>query len=57
MSMKHDYKLEVTLSESTIENCVQLPPAGCHHDVISGLHENIIFSATVHGRGKVSTEL
>ena len=54
--MKHDYKFGLTLSESIIENYVQRPLAGYHHDVISGLQENVIISETVHDRGEVTIE-
>ena len=53
MSLEHEDKLGITLSESVIENHVRRPLAGYHHDVIPGLQGNDITSATVHGRIKL----
>ena len=56
MSIEHDYMLRVTLPKSIIENYVRRPLTGYHHDVVSGLQENIIISEMVHDRNKVTIE-
>ena len=56
MSMEHEYRLGVTLSESIIENYARRPLAGYHNDVISGFQENVISSEKVHERYEVTME-
>ena len=55
MSMKHEYKHVVNLSESVIENFVRRPLAVKSPWRHSGLQENII-SETMHDRGEVTIE-
>ena len=56
MSIEHNNKLWVTLSEAIIENYVQRSLAGYHHDVIFDLQQNVFISETVYDRRKISTE-
>ena len=53
--MEHIWETIVGLSDSVIKNCVQRKRKQ-HHDVISGLQENVIISETVHDENKVNIE-
>ena len=56
ISTEQNQKTIVGLSESVIRNCIQRPQRIQHHDIISGLQENVIISDTVHDGSKVTIE-
>ena len=56
VSITHEHKLGVTLSESVIGNYVWRPQRIYGYEVISGLQEIIIISETMHDRCEVTIE-
>ena len=54
---EQDYKLGVNLPGTmSLKNMYGTLQRCCHHDVISGLQENVVISERVHDRNTVTVE-
>ena len=59
VTIEHKKELVVNFSGTIVKLCVRRPLpeiSPLHHDVISGLQENMIISETMHDRGEVTVE-